>query len=406
MPLGPEDVIRKTFKTSIFKRGYDETEVDNFLEEVVADLRRREQEKDDLLVQVQRPRSVQEVETDRVLLEREQLDLIRTERQELVSELGGLQARLTGAREEIDRAEERAREASVAQEEAEACRDDAKAALTALEAKVARSQAIHDDLRGAVDSLVAELRGLRTDAETRALDILGRQPVEPAGTPQDDIAVVAEIARTLHDHHVSAGEAEGARLRDDARAAAEKLIAGAQQHATQFAQDAEAEHARLVAEGQAGHERLLSEGQAEHERLLSEGQAEHQRLLDEGRAERDRLVTEGTETNQRLVSEGQGENLRLLAEGRAEHDRLLEAGRTEHQRLVAEAEEQRAGILADLQARRELLDRRISALDKQQAQYRDQLRALVQQQLNVLDDDGWRGDLLAAGSGSQRTAVP
>ena len=40
MPLTPEDVQQKRFSTVRFKEGYDEVEVDAFLDEVTAELRR------------------------------------------------------------------------------------------------------------------------------------------------------------------------------------------------------------------------------------------------------------------------------------------------------------------------------------------------------------------------------
>lgn len=40
MPLTPDDVANKRFKVVRFREGYDETEVDAFLEEVEAELRR------------------------------------------------------------------------------------------------------------------------------------------------------------------------------------------------------------------------------------------------------------------------------------------------------------------------------------------------------------------------------
>ena len=40
MALTPEDVLNKTFGTTQFRRGYDEREVDDFLDEIVATLRR------------------------------------------------------------------------------------------------------------------------------------------------------------------------------------------------------------------------------------------------------------------------------------------------------------------------------------------------------------------------------
>src|SRR6476646_7093707 len=48
MALTPEDVLNKNFTATQFRRGYDEQEVDDFLDEVVAELRRLTQERDDL----------------------------------------------------------------------------------------------------------------------------------------------------------------------------------------------------------------------------------------------------------------------------------------------------------------------------------------------------------------------
>ena len=48
MPLTPEDVQNKRFSTVRFKEGYDEEEVDAFLDEVEAELRRLLSENGDL----------------------------------------------------------------------------------------------------------------------------------------------------------------------------------------------------------------------------------------------------------------------------------------------------------------------------------------------------------------------
>ena len=40
MALSPEDVLNKTFTTTQFRRGYDEREVDDFLDDIVAEMRR------------------------------------------------------------------------------------------------------------------------------------------------------------------------------------------------------------------------------------------------------------------------------------------------------------------------------------------------------------------------------
>jgi DivIVA domain-containing protein len=48
MALTPEDVLNKNFTPTQFRRGYDEREVDDFLDEVVAEMRRLVKETDDL----------------------------------------------------------------------------------------------------------------------------------------------------------------------------------------------------------------------------------------------------------------------------------------------------------------------------------------------------------------------
>lgn len=48
MPLTPEDVVNKRFQPTKFREGYDQDEVDDFLDEVVVELRRLYQENEDL----------------------------------------------------------------------------------------------------------------------------------------------------------------------------------------------------------------------------------------------------------------------------------------------------------------------------------------------------------------------
>ncbi|MGG7463097.1 MULTISPECIES: DivIVA domain-containing protein [unclassified Plantibacter] len=48
MALTPEDVVQKRFQQTKFREGYDQDEVDDFLDEVVVELRRLIQEKEDV----------------------------------------------------------------------------------------------------------------------------------------------------------------------------------------------------------------------------------------------------------------------------------------------------------------------------------------------------------------------
>ncbi|NDE89493.1 MAG: DivIVA domain-containing protein, partial [Micrococcales bacterium] len=48
MPLTPEDVVNKKFQPTKFREGYDQDEVDDFLDEVVLEMRRITRENEDL----------------------------------------------------------------------------------------------------------------------------------------------------------------------------------------------------------------------------------------------------------------------------------------------------------------------------------------------------------------------
>lgn len=89
MPLMPEDVVRKTFRTKM--RGYDPAEVDAFLEEVVLELRRMQGQIDNLQASVHAGK--ERAQPSRLAAEQAQLDHIREERAELVREITTLQQR-------------------------------------------------------------------------------------------------------------------------------------------------------------------------------------------------------------------------------------------------------------------------------------------------------------------------
>ncbi|MFA9276532.1 MAG: DivIVA domain-containing protein, partial [Rhodoluna sp.] len=48
MALLPEDVVNKRFQQTKFREGYDQDEVDDFLDEIVVELRRLGAENDEL----------------------------------------------------------------------------------------------------------------------------------------------------------------------------------------------------------------------------------------------------------------------------------------------------------------------------------------------------------------------
>lgn len=48
MPLTPEDILSKTFRITRFRPGYDQDEVDDFLDQVTQELRRLQAQVDEL----------------------------------------------------------------------------------------------------------------------------------------------------------------------------------------------------------------------------------------------------------------------------------------------------------------------------------------------------------------------
>ena len=54
MALTPEQVLNKHFQTTQFRRGYEERDVDDFLDEIVAEMRSLIEQRDDYLKQAQR----------------------------------------------------------------------------------------------------------------------------------------------------------------------------------------------------------------------------------------------------------------------------------------------------------------------------------------------------------------
>lgn len=383
MALDPEDVIRKTFRPARLRGGYNEDDVDNFLDEVVNELVRLRTQVDELEERVAAP-SIEQIETQRVGLEREQLDRIRAERQDLVAELAGLRQGLEHALRKKTLAEDRAAAADQAAAEAEQRQAEAVATEQDLQQRAARAQALHDDLTRVNEQLVGQLRSLRVAAETDAAELLGETPAEPPAdaTPADDLAAITASTRRVHEEHVRTGRDEAARLVEEATARAEQMVSEATERAEQ-----------MVSEATARAESLRSDAATETSRLVREAQAEHDRLLTFGREGHERLLATGQEEHDTLVRTGQQEHETLVRTGQEEHDRLVTQARTTSEHLVTEAEAQRAGILADLSARQAVLERRVEELDELQAGYRRRLRDALAEQLGVLDDEArWSRD--------------
>jgi DivIVA domain-containing protein len=122
MALNPEDVVKKSFNATHLRRGYDETQVDDFLDEVVIELRRLTADSDELRSQLDDCRASKGLDTSEgedgaetprpgATLDEQQLAQVRREREELVGELGGLQEQVDATRAEAEAAKAQLQEA-------------------------------------------------------------------------------------------------------------------------------------------------------------------------------------------------------------------------------------------------------------------------------------------------------
>ena len=330
MSLTPEDVLNKTFGTTQFRRGYDEREVDDFLDEVVATLRILDKELTDCRSQQSAP--VQDSAAAVPLLDsgmQSRLDREVGLRQEAERALAELQSRVHRQEEERLSAAAQAGDADAAQL-AQATRDSGARAQEAEQAARARIEAANaradeaeraaqeriSRLNAEADRIEADVRDRIDAANGRALDAESAG-VEPA-RPTDASGLIA-LAQRVHDEHVAEGETT---------------------------------RARLISEGQSRHDSLLSTAQARHDELVTAAQSQHDNLLAEATSSREEMLGEARE---RVAG------------------------------MIAEASGRRAEILSDLEDKRADLETAIADLRSYEQTYRSRLRAFIEDALTALD---------------------
>ena len=230
MAFVPEDVLNKNFTATQFRRGYDEHEVDDFLDEIVVELRRLSSDNVDLRGQL---KACQE---DKGVIPPEAQDKIAAARASAEQSEKDAAARIAKANAEAEQAEAQAAER-------------AKAATEAAD-EIARSAA-------AVPAAV--------EREKQSASTVGH---ESAG--MGSAAGVLALAQKLHEEYVS----EGQSTRD-------RLVSEGQSH-----------HDQVVGEATAKRDELLSTGQAKYDELLGEATRRHEKLLTEARESSTGMVAE------------------------------------------------------------------------------------------------------------------
>lgn len=357
MALSPEDVIKKSFSATHLRRGYDETQVDDFLDEVVVELRRLISENDGLrsdLEDCRASRGLGGQDAPRVADAATAAPVAAIDDGELES----LQAELAEQRARAEAAEaERDRLSAAAQVTDEPSGETAEPAAAADAAATQALEAEVEELRRQLAACEQSREEAARAAEQQTESVAAPQAAALVGgaaasSPQSESSSLISLAQRLHDEHVAEGQAEKVRLVQEGDTYRETVVA-----------EADTKAQELMATGQQTHDRLVAEGQETHDRLVTEGQTKHDELVSEGEQKREQLITEGQN----------------------QHDELVSTGRTSHDTMVAEAEQEREGILTDLSARQSALNGQIAALHTQESDLRDKLRSFLSEQLQRID---------------------
>jgi len=259
MALMPEDVLSKNFTATQFRRGYDEHEVDDFLDEIVVELRRLSSDNDGLRAQLKECQEAQGVLP------------------------ANAQDKIALARESAEQAEKDAAD-RIAKANADAELVEAQAAERAKAAKEAAEEtAVSSSAVSATAAAEDEARG-------------GGAAVAGLGSA----AGVLALAQKLHEEYVSEGQTTR-----------ERLIS-----------EGQSRHDQVVDEATARQEELLSTGQAKYDELLSIGGAKYDALIAEATARHEQMITEARERSTGMVAEAQQKRAEVLQTLGRERDLL------------------------------------------------------------------------------------
>ena len=228
MTLTPEQVIKKEFTQTRARRGYDQEEVDLFLDEVVAELRRLHQENDQLRQQLA------EAGIDPV-----NGTLSSRDSDGLGSSTDAASSALAPESTVSTSAEARLLPAGDAPERSE----DASSAAGSIsedptEEESSRVEASDESFPA--DQQEGDAQGAEAGSGTSSHVADGS-----SGSAESAAAVIA-MAQRLHDEYVAQGEAEKARLIEEGQVTHDQLIAEAQVRHDEIMNSLEAARASLT----------------------------------------------------------------------------------------------------------------------------------------------------------------
>lgn len=287
MALTPEDVVKKEFtKPKGFGRsGYDEIQVDDFLDEIVVELRRLNSENEELtgkLEDCRRSKGLPGKETSsssapkatvvpaltpvKADADVTQAVSVATAKSDAPSK-SAVDAALAKAREELATAQRELASAKGDREKVEREVAQAKERLAALQKEIAQAEA-------------------KVNATADAQQSASATATAKSG---NDAASVIALAQRLHDEHVHEGQTT---------------------------------RTRLITEGQEQHDSMVGEGTAKRDDLIKQGQAKHDQLIGTGQSRHDELMKQANERSTGLVKEAEERKNRILGQLTTERESI------------------------------------------------------------------------------------
>jgi DivIVA domain-containing protein len=382
MAFTPEDVLNKHFTATQFRRGYDEQEVDDFLDEIVVELRRLSTDNDDLGAQLKTCQESKGLALAKPAVVHAAAASVGVRAESAVRDdkLNGA-AETPAAKNDDDVARSRAAVAGMAAAErqaqdkisaakvsAEQAEKDASARISKAktDAEQAEAQAAErvkaaKDAKDAADNATKEAKDAKDAADKATKEAKDSKEATDKSAKSSLAAPALAVADTKGDGHIAAA---------GVLALAQKL------------------HEEYVFEGQSTRERLIGEGQAHHDKLVGEATAKHADLLSTGQAKHDEFLSIGQAKHAEFLSIGQSKHDSLIAEASARHEQMITEARERSTGMVAEAQQKKAAVLQALARERDLLEKKIDELRTFERDYRARLKSYLESQLKELDHTG------------------
>ena len=394
MAFTPEDVLNKHFTATQFRRGYDEQEVDDFLDEIVVELRRLSTDNVDLGEQLKACQESKGIPATRAAV--------------VSPAAAGVGVRAESAVRADNK--DGAAVPTAGQSEDEVALSQAAVAAMAVADKNARDKiaAAKTSAEQAEQAAAARIAKAKTDAEQAEAQSAER--VKAAKEARDAADKAANEAQAAKD----AAEKAAKDTKDIADASdknAKSSLAAPAPAPTATKDDGQSAAAGVLALAQKLHEEYVFEGQTTRERLISEGQAHHDKVVGEATAKQEELLSTGQAKHAELLTTGQAKHAELLTTGQAKHDSLIAEASARHEQMITEARERSTGMVAEAQQKktevlqalgreRDLLQKKIDELRTFERDYRARLKSYLESQLQELDHTGV--DKTADGQGGSK----